>query len=229
MPLPESRTSAENGHSGPYRRRCPAAWACQHKKGTQKTSQEHATVVDEDERGHTSEEVSSSSSFSSSSSPAWRKKKPSAADEAQILYVSAVPTANRASISWTSACRLCCLLRSSSFLTWACFCASSSFCAASARDVRKASAAPSTASPADPAREGRARVGMPSHEECRRLRSLLCGPGSARVPGRTPGGGVFCPRRASCVAFTTSSNSALAVFGPRGRRASPPPPCSSGR
>ena len=30
--------------------------------------------------------------------------------------------------------------------------------------------------------------------ECRWMRSLLCGTGSARLPGRTPGSGVFCLR-----------------------------------
>ena len=205
MPLPESTTSAENGHSGPYRRRCPAAWACQHKKGTQKTSQEHATVVDEDERGHTSEEVSSSSSFSSSSSPAWRKKKPSPADEAQILHVSAVPTANRASISWTSACRLCCLLRSSSFLTWA----------ASAPPLPSAPQAHGTSGrrarphrrlhlPTPPERAGR-------ESACRPTRSAAgCGHSSAaRAPRGCPG----APPEVVCSV-------------PVGRRAkrSPPPP-----
>ena len=51
------------------------------------------------------------------------------------------------------------------------------------------------------------------NEERRRLRSLLCGPGSARLPGRTPRGGVFGPRRASCASCTTSSPT-LAIFGP---------------
>ena len=38
-----------------------------------------------------------------------------------------------------------------------------------------------------------------SPEEGRRLRSLLCGLGSARLSGRTTGGGVVCLRGASCV------------------------------
>ena len=45
----------------------------------------------------------------------------------------------------------------------------------------------STASPADPARTGRARVGRQSPAERRRLRSLRCGPRSERLPGRSPG------------------------------------------
>ena len=39
----------------------------------------------------------------------------------------------------------------------------------------------------------------------RRLRSLLCGPGSKRMPGRFPGGGVFCPRGASFVSCSSTS------------------------
>ena len=52
----------------------------------------------------------------------------------------------------------------------------------------------STCSPDAPASTGRLRVGRHSPEECRRLLSLSAGPGSARMPGRSPGGGVFCAR-----------------------------------
>ena len=45
------------------------------------------------------------------------------------------------------------------------------------------------------------------------MRSLLCGPGSSGRPGRSPGGGVFCARRAECVACSTSSL-ALALVWP---------------
>ena len=38
-----------------------------------------------------------------------------------------------------------------------------------------------TASPADPARDGRASVGGPSHMECRTMRSLRCDPGPGEV------------------------------------------------
>ena len=49
--------------------------------------------------------------------------------------------------------------------------------------------------------------------ECRTVRSLLCGAGSKRQPGRTPGGGVFCARGPECVSSTTSL--ALSVLCPR--------------
>ena len=48
------------------------------------------------------------------------------------------------------------------------------------------------------------------------MRSLLCGPGSARMPGRSPGGGVFCARGLQCVACSTSSLMALTGFCLRG-------------
>ena len=51
-----------------------------------------------------------------------------------------------------------------------------------------------------------------SPAECRTVRSLRCGPGSKRLPGRTPGSGGVCARRPSCC----SCSPALAVFGPRG-------------
>ena len=61
---------------------------------------------------------------------------------------------------------------------------------------------------------GMAWCGGPSPEECRRLRSLLCGPGSGGRPSRTPGGGVICARGPECVTYSTSSP-ALAFFSPR--------------
>ena len=51
----------------------------------------------------------------------------------------------------------------------------------------------------------RPRVGRQSPEKCRRLRPLLCGPGSARTPGSAPGGGVFCARGPACVSCSSTS------------------------
>ena len=62
------------------------------------------------------------------------------------------------------------------------------------------------------ANDGTPRRGV-SPQERRRLRSLLCGAGPARLPGRTPGGGG--PRRASCASCTTSSLALAPVFCPR--------------
>ena len=62
--------------------------------------------------------------------------------------------------------------------------------------VRKRRADNSTSSPDTPASTGRPRVGRVSLEECHRLRSLLGGPGSARMPGRVPSEDSFCPRKA---------------------------------
>ena len=46
------------------------------------------------------------------------------------------------------------------------------------------------------------------------MRSLRCGPGLKRLPGRTPGGGDFCARGPSRVTFSTSSfGSSTTVFG----------------
>ena len=73
---------------------------------------------------------------------------------------------------------------------------------------------PSLASADGSANDGTPRRGV-SPEERRRLRSLLCGAGSARLPCRTPGGGVFGPRRASCASCTTSSLALAPVFCPR--------------
>ena len=62
---------------------------------------------------------------------------------------------------------------------------SSSFLlAASAATARKRSEVTSTVSPDTPDGTGRLKVKKPTREECRRLRSLLCGPSSARTPGR---------------------------------------------
>ena len=44
-----------------------------------------------------------------------------------------------------------------------------------------------------------------SPAECRTVRSLRCGPGSKRLPGRTPGSGGFCARRPSCCSCSTPS------------------------
>ena len=49
-------------------------------------------------------------------------------------------------------------------------------------------------------------------EEFPRLCSLLCGPGSARLPGRIPGGGVFYARREACFTYSTSSSVLVTVF-----------------
>ena len=84
--------------------------------------------------------------------------------------------------------------------------ASSFLLACSALAVRR------TASPDAPASTGRLSVGWASAEECRRLRSLLCGPGSARMPGRTASGGAFSRRGASFVSYSSTS----LVFCPRG-------------
>ena len=60
--------------------------------------------------------------------------------------------------------------------------------------VRKASAEESTTSPDAPASTGRLGVGWVSPEKCRQLRSLLCGKGSGRMPGRSPGWrSLLCP------------------------------------
>ena len=74
---------------------------------------------------------------------------------------------------------------------------------------------PSMASAGASANDGTPRRGV-CPEEHRRLRSLLCGPGSARLPGRTPGGGAVCARRPSCVACSSTSLALAAVFCPRG-------------
>ena len=102
---------------------------------------------------------------------------------------------------WSTSCFL---LSSSSFLL-----------ASNAEAVRKESVAASTPSAEASASDATTRRGA-FPEERRTVRSLLCGPGSTRLPGRTPGGGVFCPRRASCVSCTTSSLMAVAVYCLRG-------------
>ena len=67
----------------------------------------------------------------------------------------------------------------------------------------------STASPADPAREGRARICRLSPAERRRPRSLRCGPGSARMPGRE---GHICARKPSYNSWTSTSLMTVADF-----------------
>ena len=58
-----------------------------------------------------------------------------------------------------------------------------------------------------------AQPGEVSPEERRRLRLLLCGAGSARLPSRIPRGGVSCSRGAACASCTTSfPSAALSVF-----------------
>ena len=111
------------------------------------------------------------------------------------------PWASAMSITYSSSCP-----KSSSFSVPS---SSSSFLlASSAWAVRKEMAEESTTSPNAPASMGRPRVGR----ACRRLRSLLCGRGSTRMPGRSPGGGVlFCARGPWCVACSTSSL-VLAIF-----------------
>ena len=51
-----------------------------------------------------------------------------------------------------------------------------------------------------------------SPAECRTVRSLRCGPGSKRLPGRTPGSGGFCARRPSCCSCSTPSLVLVTVF-----------------
>ena len=102
---------------------------------------------------------------------------------------------------WSTSCFL---LSSSSFLL-----------ASNAEAVRKESVAASTPSAEASASDATTRRGT-SPAECRTVRSLRCGPGSRRLPGRTPGGGVFCPSRAACASCTTSSLMAVAVFCLRG-------------
>ena len=73
------------------------------------------------------------------------------------------------------------------------------------RDVRKASAVPSTASPADPAREGRG--------ESRRAGSVTpLRPGLREDAPPLPGGGLFSPRRASYVTWTSPSPALVPVL-----------------
>ena len=46
-----------------------------------------------------------------------------------------------------------------------------------------------------------------SPAECRTVRSLRCGPGSKRLPSRTPGSGGFCARRPSCCSCFSQGHS----------------------
>ena len=71
----------------------------------------------------------------------------------------------------------------------------------------------STLSP--PASDATTRRGA-SPAECRTVRPLRCGPGSARMPGRAPGGRAVCARRPSCEACSSTSLALAPVFGPRG-------------
>ena len=54
-----------------------------------------------------------------------------------------------------------------------------------------------------------------SPAECRTVRSLRCGPGSRRLPGRTPGSGGFCARRPTCFSCSTPSLVLVTVFSAR--------------
>ena len=71
---------------------------------------------------------------------------------------------------------------------------------------------PSTLSPPDS--DVTTRRGT-SPAERRTVWSLRCGPGSRRLPGRTPGSGGFCARRPSCCSCSTPSPT-QAIFGPLG-------------
>ena len=114
--------------------------------------------------------------------------------------------------SWCPVFFCCCFLAKG---VRSCASSSSSFpLASNAEAVRKESVAASTPSAEASASDATTRRGS-FPEERRTVRSLLCGPGSTRLPGRTPGGGVLCPRRASCASCTTSSLALAPVFCPR--------------
>ena len=93
------------------------------------------------------------------------------------------------------------------FSSSSCFFFCNKFCSRRNRRV-----VPST--PSSPRSAGTTRRGA-SPAECRTVRSLRCGPGSRRLPGRTPGSGGFCARRPSCCSCSTPSPT-LAIFGPLG-------------
>ena len=79
---------------------------------------------------------------------------------------------------------------------------------------RKEMVVPST--PSAPRSDGTTRRGA-SPAECRTVRSLRCGPATSdRGAGRSPGGGVFCPRRAQCGSCSTSSSALVTSFWLRG-------------
>ena len=74
--------------------------------------------------------------------------------------------------------------------------------------------AESPASLASLARDGMANCGKPSPEKCRRLRSLLCGKGSGRMPGRSPRWkSLLCPPACETCSCTSPT---LAIIGPLG-------------
>ena len=95
-----------------------------------------------------------------------------------------------------------------SFSSSSCFFFNDKFCSRRNRRVVKST-------PSSPRSAGTTRRGA-SPAECRTVRSLRCGPGSKRLPGRTPGSGGFCARRPSCCSCSTSSLALAPVFGPRG-------------
>ena len=70
----------------------------------------------------------------------------------------------------------------------------------------------STSSP--PASDATTRRGA-SRAECRTVRSLRCGRGSRRLPGRTPGSGGFCARRPTCFSCSTPSLVLVTVLSAR--------------
>ena len=120
-------------------------------------------------------------------------------------------------------------ISSFSFFAFSFSSSSSNFLLAlSAAAVRKRSVEESTCSPNAPASTCKPRVGRQSPGKCRWLRSLLCGPGSARMPGRALGGGVFCAREPECDACSTSSLTLVEVFSPASRRTRCPPWGTSG-
>ena len=98
-----------------------------------------------------------------------------------------------------------CISCSSTFLlSWSSFCAMDFM-------RRNRRVRPSLASADGSANDGTPRRGV-SPEERRRLRSLLCGAGSARLPRR----GAFGPRGASCASCTTSSLALAPVLSSQG-------------
>ena len=86
------------------------------------------------------------------------------------------------------------------------------FCSFRFSRRRKETVVASTSSP--PARDATTRRGA-SPAECRTVRSLRCGPGSRRLPGRTPGSGGFCARRPTCFSCSTPSLVLVTVLSAR--------------